>query len=270
MKAQSPTITIMMKAARKAARHILRDFGELENLQVSRKGVADFVSSTDKKAEEIICAELQAAKPDYSFLCEESGAIKGKDTDHCWIIDPLDGTTNFIHGMPYFSISIALEKQAYVGKREVVAGIVYAPVLQETYWAEKGAGAWVERGNGTGARLRVAGRRKLEDALVAAGCGHHGGASQKAVLAALSGNVAGIRAMGSTALELAYVASGKLDMYVQHADKPWDVAAGMLLVREAGGYATTLAGKDNVFETGNILAANDVLHRFAQKLLSTG
>lgn len=268
MKAQSATITVMIKAARKAARHILRDFGELENLQVSKKGVGDFVSSTDKKAEEIIRAELQLAKPDYSLLCEESGAVKGNDPDHCWIVDPLDGTINFIHGLPYFGISIALEKQVYAGKREVVAGVIYAPALKETYWAERGAGAWLERGDGTSVRLRVAARRKLEDALIGSGCGRHGGDKQKRVIELFSNKVAGIRAMGSSALELANVAAGKLDMYIQHGDKAWDVAAGILLVREAGGFATTVDSRDNIFESGNILATNDHLHKLALKALA--
>lgn len=264
MQIYSPTITVMLKAARKAARGLMKDFGEVEHLQVSRKGPADFVSQADKRAEEVIISELQQARPGYSILAEESGLTKGDDPDHRWIIDPLDGTTNFLHGMPFFCIAIALEKQVYVGKKEIVAAVVEAPALKETYWAERGAGAWLERSDGArnaGGRLRVASRKNMEDALVAVGCAQFGGKDQHQMVDSLKGKVAGIRAMGAGVLELAYVAAGRSDIYFQHGEKPWDIAAGALLVREAGGYITDFKGKDNtLLEKGDVLAANDKLH----------
>lgn len=264
----SPLITVMKKATRKAARHLIRDFGELENLQVSRKGVADFVSSSDLKAEEAIREVLVQSRPDYGLLMEEQGEIKGKDTAHRWIVDPLDGTTNFIHGMPYFCVSIALEKEVRPGKREIVAAVVDAPALGETFWAEKGAGTWVERGNGRMERLRVANRRRLDEMLISAGCGQYGGQKQQNVLAKLSGNVGGIRSLGSTALELAYVAAGRLDGYIQHNEKLWDIAGGILMVKEAGGYVTSIDNRTDVFAAGSVLATNDHLHKLVLKTLN--
>lgn len=262
----------MLKAARKAARGLMKDFGEIENLQVSKKGPADFVSLADKRAEQTLIEMLKTARPGYGFLTEESGVIKGEDADHTWIIDPLDGTTNFLHGMPFFCVSLALEKQISPGRREIVAAVVEAPALKETYWAERGAGAWLERSDGArnaaGGRLRVAARYKLEDALITVGCGQYGGEKQRRMVESLQGKVVGIRAMGAGALELAYVAAGRTDMYFQHGEKPWDIAAGTLLVREAGGYATDFKNKDVKFSAPtDIVAANDKLHTALLKLI---
>lgn len=271
MQIYSATITVMMKAARKAARGLIKDFGEIEHLQVSRKGPADFVSLADKRAEQTLIQELTTARPGYGFITEESGIIPGENAEYRWIVDPLDGTTNFLHGIPFFCISLALERQ--IGKkRDIIAAVIEAPALKETYWAELGAGAWLERSDGarsnsTG-RLRVAGRRSLEDALLSIGCAQFGDKKQSSAVEALRGKVAGIRALGAGALELAYVAAGRSDIYLQHGEKPWDIAAGMLLVREAGGYVTDFRNKDaTLLETGDILAANDKLHGIVLKAL---
>lgn len=260
----------MLKAARKAARGLMKDFGEVEHLQVSRKGPGDFVSLADKKAEATLIAELKIARPGYGFIAEESGIIKGENAEYTWIIDPLDGTTNFLHGMPFFCVSLALERKTG-NKREIIAAVIEAPALKETYWAERGAGAWLERSDSRSAaagRLRVAARRPLEDALVAVGCAQFGGSGQDKALKALQGKVSGIRAMGAGALELAYVAAGRTDIFFQHGEKPWDIAAGMLLVKEAGGYVTDFNNKEDTLLThGNILAANDKLHGTVLKML---
>lgn len=253
MAVRSAIINVMARAALKAARGLIRDFGEVEQLQVSLKGPGEFVSTADLKAERTLKAELSRARPGYGSLFEESGAEEGSDPHHRWIVDPLDGTTNFLHGIPHFCISIALERDG-----EVVAGLVYEPVRDEMYWAEKGAGAFVND-----RRLRVSARRRLADSLIGTGIpygprGNHSIhlATQAAVMAATSG----IRRMGAAALDLAYVAAGRYEGYWEFGTFPWDIAAGLLLVREAGGYVSDLSGGRDMMTSGDVLAANAHLH----------
>ncbi len=254
MSFRSPLINVMVAAARKAARGLVRDFGEVEQLQVSRKGPADFVSQADLKAERSLVADLSKARPAVGFLLEEGGETIGEDPKYRWIIDPLDGTTNFLHGIPHFAISIGFEKEG-----EMIAGVVFDPIHDELFWAEKGKGAYVND-----RRLRVAGRRELREAVVATGITHLGRPEPDRFIRELSHlmvEVAGVRRSGSAALDLAYVAAGRYDGYWERNISPWDMAAGILLVREAGGLVTDLAGGSKLFETGNVLASNDVLHR---------
>jgi myo-inositol-1(or 4)-monophosphatase len=253
MPVRSALVTVMANAALKAARGLLRDFGEIEQLQVSVKGPGDFVSTADLKAERTLKAELMRARPSYGLLFEEGGAAPGSDPRYRWIVDPLDGTTNFLHGIPYFAISIAVERDG-----EIVAGLVYEPVRDEMYWAEKGAGAYVND-----RRLRVSARRQLADAVIGTGfapAARNQEPAQFAAFAAVMAATAGIRRMGSAALDLAYVAAGRYDGFWQFGLSPWDLAAGILLVREAGGYVSDLAGGHEMMAKGEVLAANDHLH----------
>jgi myo-inositol-1(or 4)-monophosphatase len=257
---RSALLNVMMGAARKAARNLVRDYGEVEHLQVSRKGPADFVSSADLKTEKALRAELKKARPGFGFLLEEGGEIAGDDKSHRWIIDPIDGTTNFLHGIPNFCISIALERDG-----ELFAGVVYQPLGDEMFHAEKGAGAFLNE-----RRLRVSARRKLEDTLIATGIPFHGRPGHETFLkelAALMPQVAGIRRFGSAALDLAYVAAGRCDGYWETGIKPWDIAAGIVLVKEAGGYVTDFQGGSKMLDNGEVLAANDHLHQPLLKLL---
>lgn len=250
----------MSAAARKAARSLVRDFGEVEQLQVSRKGPADFVSVADTKAERILRTELAKARPDFGFLMEESGAIEGKDVQHRWLVDPLDGTLNFLHGIPHFAISIALERAG-----EIVAGLIYDPVRDEMFFAERGTGAYMND-----RRLRVSGRTKLIDSLIATGIPFFGRVHHPAYLDMLSCVVdatAGVRRFGSAALDLAYVAAGRYDGFWETGLSPWDIAAGLLIVREAGGFVSEIEGGHKMLETGSVLAANDHLHLALGKLL---
>lgn len=249
MSQASANVNIMIKAARKAARSLLRDFGEVENLQVSAKGPGDFVSRADLKAEELIREELTEARPNYGWLGEESAEVKGSDPTRRWIVDPLDGTTNFLHGMPHWAISIALEH-----KGEIVAGVVYDPAKDEMFVAEKGAGAYLND-----RRLRVSGRRDMIEMLFATGIPFGGRPELPGALrqiAAIAPQTAGIRRLGSASLDLAYVAAGRLDGYWERKIRPWDAAAGMLLVREAGGFVGAIAEDGEVFADGTIVAGN--------------
>lgn len=252
MAVRSPVINVMAAAALKAARGLIRDFGEVEQLQVSVKGPGDFVSAADLKAERTLKAELSRVRPGYGLLFEESGAAEGSDKRHRWIVDPLDGTMNFLHGIPHFAISIGLERDG-----EIVAGVVYEPTRDELYWAEKGAGAYLND-----RRLRVSARRQTGEAVVATGLRavDRDNATYIAVADAITANVAGVRRFGAAALDLAYVASGRLEAFWQFGLSPWDIAAGLLLVREAGGYVSDLSGGQTMLTSGEILAANDHLH----------
>src|ERR1700719_3255229 len=235
MAVRSATINVMGGAALKAARGLIRDFGEVEQLQVSVKGPGDFVSTADLRAEKVLRAELTKARPGYGLLMEEGGGVAGSDPRHRWIVDPLDGTTNFLHGIPHFAISIALERDG-----EIVAGIVYDATRDEMFWAEKGAGAYVNEH-----RLRVSARRGLGDAVIGTGIPFRGRGDHPSYLAALSAvmsSTAGVRRLGAAALDLAYVAAGRYDGFWEFGLKPWDIAAGMLLVKEAGGFVSDLAG----------------------------
>jgi myo-inositol-1(or 4)-monophosphatase len=254
-------MNVMTAAVYKAARGLVRDFGEVEQLQVSMKGTANFVSSADLQAEKILKQELSKARPQFGFLAEESGETEGEDERYRWIIDPLDGTTNFLHGIPHFCLTIALEKEG-----EILAGVTYDPVRDELFWAEKGAGAYLND-----RRLRVSGRRKLEEAVLATGFTYPDQRKIDSDVNALKNpleKVADIRILGSAALDLAYVAAGRFEGFFESHLKPWDMAAGVLLVAEAGGYVSTPDHKKNYLETGSIVAANDHLHHHLLSLLN--
>jgi myo-inositol-1(or 4)-monophosphatase len=256
----SALLNVMISAARKAARALKRDFGELEKLQVSLKGPANFVSAADKRAEETIYAELSKARPGYCFLGEEGGKREGADKSHTWIVDPLDGTTNFLHGIPQFCISIALEREG-----AIVAGLVYNPAIEELFLAEKGKGAFLND-----QRIRVAGRKRLSESVIACGLPHIGRgdlALARKETGAMQEQVAGLRRFGAAALDLAWVAAGRLDGYWERDIKPWDMAAGLILVREAGGYVTTPEGSDELFATGNVVAGNEAIHKELLRVL---
>jgi myo-inositol-1(or 4)-monophosphatase len=256
----SANVNIMIKAARKAARSLLRDFGEVENLQVSAKGPGDFVSRADTKAEEIIRAELTEARPNYGWLAEESAEVKGSDPTRRWIVDPLDGTTNFLHGLPHWAVSIGLEH-----KGEIVAGVIYDPVKDEMFVAEKGAGAWLND-----RRLRVSGRVQMIEMLFATGIPFGGRPELPSALreiAALTPQTAGIRRFGSASLDLAYVAAGRYDGFWERNLNPWDIAAGLLLIREAGGFAGTIDEGGDIFTDRNLVAANANVYESLRKLL---
>lgn len=260
MARRSALLNVMAGAAQKAARGLIRDFGEVENLQVSRKGPADFVSAADLAAEKTIHAELAKARPKYGFLMEESGEIAGADSSNRWIVDPLDGTTNFLHGVAQFCISIGLERDG-----DLFAGVIYSPIHDEMFWAEKGAGAFLN-----GNRLRVSARRAMEESLFATGIpfkGKEGHDFFLAQLKAVMAVTAGVRRCGSAALDIAYVAAGRFDGFWEAGLNPWDMAAGIVLVREAGGLVSDLGGGTDMMASGNILAANGALHRPLAKVL---
>ncbi|WP_262690713.1 inositol monophosphatase family protein [Kordiimonas aestuarii] len=260
MARRSPLMNVMVSAILKASRNLRRDFGEVEQLQVSKKGPADFVSQADKRTEKTLFEELSRARPDFGFLMEEQGEIKGKRDDVRFIIDPLDGTTNFLHGLPHFAISVAVEERG-----ELIAGVVYAPLTDELFWAEKGQGAYLNE-----ARLRVSGRNKMEDALLATGIPFKGRGNHDLFMAEMAEfmpNVSGIRRFGSAALDLAYVAAGRYDGFWEAGLSSWDIAAGIVLVREAGGYVSDLKGGTEMLNSGDIIAANDQLHAPMQRVI---
>lgn len=250
----SALINVMDQAARKAGRVLARDFGEVEHLQVSVKGPADFVTAADKRAETILFEELSRARPGYGFLMEERGAVEGADKTHRWIVDPLDGTTNFLHGIPMFAISIALERHD-----EIVAALVYNPATDETFTAERGKGAYLND-----RRIRVAGRVKLEESIIATGIPHLGKPDHEPFLAEaglVMARSAGLRRFGAASLDLAWVAAGRFDGFWERNLEAWDLAAGILLVREAGGYVTGLSGKPDMLASGGIVAGNESIHK---------
>jgi len=267
MVSHSGLITVMQRAARKAAARIRRDFGEVEHLQVSRKGPADFVSMADERAEETVMEELNHARPDWGFLMEEAGTIEGNPAKPRWVLDPIDGTSNFLHGIPHFSVSIAVqEPKPGGGWGEVTQGLVYQPLTDETFWAEKGRGAWLNE-----RRLRVSARRDLADALIATGVPYkgHGDLERfQKIVGAVSPEVAGIRRFGSAALDLAWVAAGRFDGFWEEDLQFWDIAAGILLVREAGGFVTDFRGGDAGLASGQVLAATDQIHSKLHKLVA--
>ena len=264
----SGLVRVMERAARKAGGRLRRDFGEVEHLQVSRKGPSDFVSKADQQAERTLWDELRAARPDWGFVLEEAGEIEGDPTKPRWIIDPLDGTTNFLHGIPHFAISIAAQEPKLDGSGwgDVIAGVVYQPITDETFWAEKTRGAWLQD-----ARLRVSGRRHLAEALIATGIPYnaHGDFEEWIkVLAAVGPQVAGIRRFGSAALDLAWVAAGRYDGFWESDLSPWDTAAGCLLVREAGGFVSDYRGRSLPICDKQVIAGNDPLHSRLHKLVA--
>jgi len=257
----------MQRAVRKAAPRLRRDYNEVEQLQVSRKGPADFVSMADRRAEDTIVEELRHARPDWRLTLEEGGNVDGDPAKPRFIVDPLDGTSNFLHGIPHFAISIAVEDpQGPGGRPEITQGLVYNPLTDETFWAEKGRGAWLNE-----RRLRVSARRDLADALLATGVPWKGKgdlARFQKILDAVAPQVAGIRRFGSAALDLAWVAAGRFDGFWEEELQAWDIAAGILLVREAGGFVTDFRGGDRAMAEGQVLAANDQLHSKLHKLVA--
>ncbi|WP_242217879.1 inositol monophosphatase family protein [Shinella zoogloeoides] len=258
--ARSALLNVMVQAAFKAGKSLARDFGEVQNLQVSLKGPGDYVSQADRKAEKIIREELMKARPTYGFLGEESEEIAGTDGAHRWIVDPLDGTTNFLHGIPCFAVSIALERNG-----EIVAGVVLNPATDELFTAERGGGAFLND-----RRLRVAARKNLSDAVIGCGMPHLGRGNHGKYLIELRhamGEVAGMRRLGAAALDLAYVAAGRFDGFWERDLAEWDMAAGILLIREAGGYVSDLDGGTAMFDTGTIVAGNEYIHKALREVL---
>ena len=262
MMIRSAILNVMTKAAQKAGRSLVRDFGEVEQLQVSRKGPGDFVSTADKKAERIVIEELERARPEASILAEESGTKKGDDPTKRFIVDPLDGTTNFLHGLPHWAISIAYEERG-----ELIAGVVFDPIKDELFWAERGQGAFLND-----RRIRVSARQNLADAVVGTGIPHIGRDTKGHILfqrrlAAVMGNTAGVRRWGTASLDLCYVAAGRFDAFWERALSPWDVAAGAIIVKEAGGFITDSSGRAYKVDSVDTVAANDSLHPAFLKLL---
>jgi myo-inositol-1(or 4)-monophosphatase len=256
----SALINVMVKAARRAGRSLNRDLGEVENLQVSLKGPANFVTAADKRAEEMLYSDLAKARPGFGFIGEEGGTREGTDKSHTWIVDPLDGTTNFLHGIPQFAISIGLSREG-----TIIAGVIYNPANDELYIAERGKGAFLND-----QRLRVAGRRKLHECVVACGLPHIGRGGHDVALKemeALQDKVAGFRRFGAASLDMAYVASGRLDGYWERNLQPWDIAAGQIIVRESGGIVTGIEGHDNALTSKNVLCGNEFVHAELLKIL---
>jgi myo-inositol-1(or 4)-monophosphatase len=246
---QSSLIQVMVASVRKSLKGISRDFGEVTELQVSRKGPGDFVTAADKRVEAALFEELTRVRPGYGFLGEEQGMIEGTDKSHTWIVDPIDGTTNFMHGIPHFACTVALERSG-----EIVAGVTYNPITNDLYWAEKGKGAYHND-----RRLRVSSRKQLDETVIATGLPFIGKAGHTQALKELHQimqRTAGIRRMGACSLDLAMVAAGQYDGYWERGLKPWDMAAGLLLVAEAGGKVTSIENDDSPMKTGELLATN--------------
>ena len=264
----SGIIRVMERAARKAGARLRRDFGEVEHLQVSRKGPADFVSKADQRSERILYDELLAARPDWGFVLEEAGIIEGDPGKPRWIIDPLDGTSNFLHGIPHFAISIAAQEPKLDGSGwgDVFAGVIYQPITDETFWAEKTRGSWLQD-----ARLRVSSRQSLSDSLISTGIpfqGHGSFAEWSKIFAAVGPQVAGIRRFGAASLDLAWLAQGRYDGFWESGLNDWDTAAGCLLVREAGGFVSDYRGRSAPIHSAQVVAGNDVIHSKLHKLVA--
>jgi myo-inositol-1(or 4)-monophosphatase len=265
----SPHITVMANAAQKAAKRLLRDFAEVEQLQVSIKGPSDFVSQADIRAEQTLKEELTKARPGYAFLMEESGASGSDNWAWRWVVDPLDGTTNFLHGIPHWAISIGLERRLPDGTSELAAGLIYAPAADEMFWAEKGGGAFVNE-----RRMRVSARRDMTEAVFATGVPFRAVSAARRnaftrTMIHLMPQVAGIRRFGAAALDLAWVAAGRYDGYWELGIKTWDIAAGLLMVREAGGYASS-TGDEDPRDSGNVVAGNPHLHAKLREVVIQG
>jgi myo-inositol-1(or 4)-monophosphatase len=256
----SALINVMVKAARRAGRSLKRDLGEVENLQVSLKGPANFVTMADKRAEEMLHDDLTKGRPGYGFLGEEGGIREGSDKSHTWIVDPLDGTTNFLHGIPQFAISIGLQREG-----TMIAGLIYNPANDDLFIAERGKGAFLND-----QRLRVAGRRNLADCVIACGLPHIGRGDlelSRAEMTAIQSKVAGLRRFGAASLDLAYVAAGRFDGYWERNLQPWDLAAGQIIVREAGGIVSGIEGDDDPLKTGHVICGNEFIHAELVKIL---
>lgn len=256
----SALINVMVKAARRAGRSLKRDLGEIENLQVSLKGPANFVSLADKRAEQMLYDDLLKARPGYGFIGEEGGTREGTDKSNTWIVDPLDGTTNFLHGIPQFAISIGLQREGVM-----IAGVIYNPANDELYIAERGKGAFLND-----QRIRVAGRKKLNECVIACGLPHIGRGDHELArreMAEMMPKVAGLRRFGAASLDLASVAAGRLDGYWEHNLKPWDIAAGLIMVREAGGIVSGIEGGDTALQTGDVVCGNEFVQGELVKIL---
>jgi myo-inositol-1(or 4)-monophosphatase len=250
----SALINVMVKAARRAGRSLKRDLGEVENLQVSMKGPANFVTLADKRAEEMLYEDLIKARPGYGFIGEEGGTREGADKSHTWIVDPLDGTTNFLHGIPHFAISIGLQREGVM-----IAGLIYNPANDDLYMCERGKGAFL---NDT--RLRVAGRRQLNECVIACGLPHIGRGDHNLArleMTQIQNKVAGLRRFGAASLDMAFVAAGRLDGYWERNLSPWDMAAGQIMIREAGGTVSGIEGGDDPLKTGHVICGNEYVHR---------
>ena len=256
----SATINVMVKAARRAGRSLKRDLGEIEHLQVSLKGPANFVTMADRRAEEMLYEDLTKARPGYGFIGEEGGTREGQDKSHTWIVDPLDGTTNFLHGIPQFAISIGLQREG-----TIIAGLIYNPANDELYLAERGKGAFLNE-----TRLRVAGRRRLDECVIACGLPHLGRGDHnlsRLEMTAIQNKVAGLRRFGAASLDMAFVATGRLDGYWERNLQPWDMAAGQIMVLEAGGVVSGMAGDDDPLKTGHVICGNEYVHGELVKIL---
>lgn len=263
---RSPLMEVMTRAVMKTSRSLRRDFGEVSELQVSKKGTADFVSNADINAERILHKELSHARPKFGFLMEESGEIAGEDPAFRWVIDPIDGTNNFVHSVPYFCISVALEKTLGNGDKEITAAVVYDPIRDEMFTAEKGSGAFLND-----RRIRVSARKNIDDALLATASPRASREEYKQALSmmnAMTASSAGIRCFGAAALDLAYVAAGRFDGFWCMSLKPWDIAAGMLLVKEAAGEISEIGGGKRMLDSGAILATNGLIHKKVDALLA--
>ncbi|MEO6433683.1 MAG: inositol monophosphatase family protein [Sphingomicrobium sp.] len=267
MVSHSGLITVMQRAARKAAPRLRRDFGEVEQLQVSRKGPGDFVSMADKRAEQTLVEELRTARPDWGMVLEEGGVVEGNPDKPRWIVDPLDGTTNFLHGVPHFAISIAVEDVKPGGGKEITHALVHQPLTDDSYWAEKGRGAWLQD-----ARLRVAARRDLDECLIGTGIPHLGRGDMgrwSRIYGAVAPEVSGIRRFGAASLDLAWLAAGRMDGFWEDDLDIWDTAAGVLLVKEAGGFVTDYRGSDRSIERREYIAGSASIHSKLQKLVAS-
>ena len=250
---RSALMNVMTAAAIKAGRGLKRDLGEVENLQVSVKGPGDFVTAADRRAESVLFEELSRARPGYGFVMEEGGVVEGADKSHSWHIDPLDGTSNFLHGLPIFAVSLALEREG-----QLVAGVVYNPATDDMYVAEKGQGAYHNN-----RRLRVAARRDFADALIGCGIPHLGKKGHEGFrveFAAVMARASNLRRLGAAALDLCFVAQGSYDGFWERELQPWDIAAGILIIKEAGGYVTDADGGTDILGTGSICAGNEAIH----------
>ncbi|KPD11095.1 inositol monophosphatase family protein [Phaeobacter sp. 11ANDIMAR09] len=254
----SANLNVMIKAARKAGRSLVKDFQEVENLQVSRKGAGDFVSKADIAAEKILKEELMGARPTYGWLAEEGGETPGEDPTRRWIVDPLDGTTNFLHGLPHWAISIALEH-----KGTIISGVIYDPAKDEMFFAEKGTGAWMNE-----TRIRVSARHRMIESIFATGLPFAGRADLPETLqdlARLLPATAGVRRFGSAALDMAYVAAGRYEGFWERRLNAWDLAAGIIIVKEAGGLAEAMDPENSIVESGEVICANEpIFENFAK------
>ena len=262
MALQSALVNVMEKAAKKAGFKLARDFGEVEHLQVSRKGPADFVSKADLRAEQTIIEELKLARPEFGFILEEGADVAPEDDNNSvWIVDPLDGTTNFLHGIPHFAISIACEQGG-----EITAAVIYNPITDDLFWAEKGRGAYLNN-----RRMRVSSRKNLTECVLATGIPFHARPHQDTFVTNIEhimGEVAGVRRFGAASLDLAWVAAGRYDGFWEEGLNSWDIAAGILLVREARGMVSEFDGRSKMLQTGQILATNGAIHGPVTRLLS--